>query len=59
MNSALWKRAIGLEGLRELPILVKPETILAWYRKFVARKHDYSANHVPVRLRKPDELRGW
>ncbi len=50
-------KAIGLEALRELPTLVTPETILAWYRKFVARKHDHSAKRGPGRPRKPDELR--
>lgn len=50
-------KAIGLEALRELPTLVQPETILAWYRKFVARKHDHSAKRGPGRPRKPDELR--
>ncbi|MEM7260442.1 MAG: IS3 family transposase [Planctomycetota bacterium] len=39
------------------PTLVKPEAILAWYRKFDARKHEHSAKHGPARPRKPDSLR--
>ncbi len=54
---AVLGKAIGLEALRDLPTLVRPETILAWYRRFIAKKHDHSAKRGPGRPRKPDELR--
>ncbi len=54
---AVLGKAIGLEALRDLPTLVRPETILAWYRRLVAKKHDQTAKRGPGRPRKPDELR--
>ncbi len=39
---AVLGKALGLEELRKLPTLVQPETILAWHRRLVARKFDYS-----------------
>ena len=44
---AVLGKAIGLEALRELPTLVRPETILAWFCRLVARKHDHTANRGP------------
>jgi putative transposase len=37
--------------------LVKPATILKWFRQLAARKYDGSKNRGPGRLRKPDEVR--
>ena len=54
---AVLGKAIGLKGLRELPTLVQPETILAWFRRLVAKKHDHSAKRGPGRPRKSNELR--
>ena len=33
---------IGIKALRDVAMIVKPETILAWYRKLVASKFDSS-----------------
>ncbi|MEM7166704.1 MAG: integrase core domain-containing protein [Planctomycetota bacterium] len=40
---------LGRKRLMELPTLVQPDTILAWHRKLVAKKHDYSAKRGPGR----------
>ena len=37
--------------------IVRPETILAWYRKLCARKYDSSKTRKAGRPRKPDEIR--
>lgn len=36
-------KRIGLKALRDVANIVKPETVLKWFRKFVARKFDGSA----------------
>lgn len=61
-------RALGLKKLTELCCIVKPATILGWYRKLIATKYDGSAKRgrprkpVEVRelvLRMARENRGW
>ena len=42
---------LGLKALGELAAIVKPETILGWHRKLVAKKFDGSANRKPGRPR--------
>ena len=37
--------------------LVRPETILAWYRQLGARKYDSSRTRTAGRPRKPDDIR--
>ncbi len=44
-------KRLGLKALRDLATIVKPETILAWHRKLIARKFDGSANRKPGRPR--------
>ena len=36
-------KRLGLKALKDIAAIVKPETILAWYRKLVAKKFDGSA----------------
>ena len=36
-------KAIGRKALKEIASIVTPDTILAWHRKLIARKWDYSA----------------
>lgn len=52
-------RKLGLHGLAGLSAIVKPETILAWHRRLVAKKFDGSKNRGPGRpriARKLEEL---
>ncbi len=44
-------KRLGRAQLRELATLAKPETILGWYRKLIARKYDGSKNRGPGRPR--------
>jgi len=37
-------KQIGLKALREIACIVKPETILEWFRRLVAKKFDGSQN---------------
>jgi hypothetical protein len=37
-------KALGRKALKEIASIVTPDTILAWHRKLIARKWDYSAN---------------
>ncbi len=39
---------IGLKALKELACIVKPETILEWFRRLVAKKFDGSKNRKKV-----------
>lgn len=39
---------LGLHGLAGLSAIVKPETILAWHRRLVAKKFDGSRNPPSV-----------
>jgi putative transposase len=43
-------RKLGKKALEEVATIVKPDTILAWYRKLIAKKFDGSAKrHVSGR----------
>ena len=44
-------KRLGLNALRDLATIVKPETILAWHRNLIAKKFDGSANRKPGRPR--------
>jgi len=44
-------KRLGLIALRDLATIVKPETILAWHRKLIAKKYDGSASRGPGRPR--------
>lgn len=48
---------LGRKALRELAILVAPDTIMRWYRELIAKKYDGSANRGPGRPRKSEEVR--
>ncbi|ETX03520.1 MAG: hypothetical protein ETSY1_46960 (plasmid) [Candidatus Entotheonella factor] len=41
-------KKLGKQALEEIATIVKPETLLAWHRKLVARKFDGSAQRKPV-----------
>ena len=43
MRLAKLGKRLGLKALKDVAAIVKPETVLAWYRKLVARKFDGSA----------------
>jgi hypothetical protein len=48
---------LGREALEGVAAIVKPETILAWFRKHVARKFDSSGSpRKPGRPRTPEEI---
>ncbi len=49
-------RRLGLKVLGELGAIVKPETILGWHRRLVAKKFDGSANRKPGRPRVSREI---
>ena len=49
-------RALGRKVLREVASIVTPDTILAWHRKLIAQKWDYSEKRGPGRPRVKDEL---
>ena len=53
---AIKGRAIGRRLLNEYATIVTPDTILAWYRRLVARKYDGSAKRCPGRPRTSAEL---
>jgi putative transposase len=40
-------KRLGRQALEQVTSVAKPETILAWYRKFIARKFDGSTSHLP------------
>ncbi len=43
MRLAKLGKRLGLKALKDVAAIVKPETILAWYRKRIAKKFDASA----------------
>ena len=48
-------KLLGRAQLRELATVARPDTILGWYRKLIARKYDGSKNRRPGRPRtRPD-----
>ena len=50
-------KRIGLKALREIACIVKPETIMEWFRKLVAKKFDGSVfRKYPGRPRLNREL---
>ena len=49
-------KRLGLRVLGELGAIVKPETILGWHRRLVAKKFDGSANRKPGRPRVSQEI---
>ena len=42
MRLATIGKNIGIKALREVAMIVKPETIITWYRKLIAAKFDSS-----------------
>ena len=42
MRLATIGKKIGIKALREVAMIVKPETIITWYRKLIAAKFDSS-----------------
>ncbi len=44
-------KALGRRVLAEVATMVTPDTIMAWYRRLIARKWDYSSRRKPGRPR--------
>ncbi len=49
-------KALGRKVLRKVASIVTPETILAWHRKLIALKWDYSNRRGPGRPRVADQI---
>ncbi len=49
-------KALGRKVLREVASIVTPDTILAWHRKLIAHKWDYSSRRGPGRPRVAEEI---
>ena len=49
-------KALGRKALKEVCAVAKPDTILAWHRKFVAQKFDGSKNRGTGRPRIDSEV---
>ncbi len=49
-------KVLGRKVLREVASIVTPNTILAWHRKLIAQKWDYSERRGPGRPRVKDEI---
>ena len=61
-DSQRWRLArrgklVGRRGLRECGCIIRPDTILRWYRQLVAAKYDGSKRRGVGRPRTADELR--
>ena len=41
-------KRLGIKALKDIACIVKPETIMKWYRKLVAKKFDGSSNRKKV-----------
>jgi len=50
-------KAIGRSELQKLGCIVRPETLMGWYRLLIARKYDGSAQRGLGRPRKPEDIR--
>ena len=50
-------KGLGTKALKDIAAIVTPETILAWYRRLVAKKYDGSANRGPGRPGSPPKSR--
>ena len=48
MSLARVAKRLGRKALKEVAQIVRPETILAWHRRLVAKKFDGSRNRTPV-----------
>src|SRR5258706_15737997 len=49
-------KPLGRARLRELSLIVTPDTLLPWYRELVAQKYDGSARRGPGRPRIAGEI---
>ena len=54
---ALKAKTVGRRGLRRFARIVTPDTLLAWHRRLIARKYDFSTVRKPGRPRTVGELR--
>ncbi len=50
-------KALGRKVLDQFASVVTPDTILAWHRKLIAQKWDYSNKRGPGRLRTAEKIR--
>ena len=54
------ERFLGRKALEDVANVVKPDTILVWYRRLIARKFDGSkSRRYPGRPRVDDEIEHW
>jgi hypothetical protein len=53
---AVRAKKLGWRVLHELTTIVTPQTLLAWHRKFIARKYDGCRQRGPGRPRVEDEI---
>ncbi len=49
-------KALGRKILGDVATIVTPDTIMAWYRRLIARKWDYSSRRKPGRPRVMQEI---
>ncbi len=49
-------KVLGRKVLRQVASIVTPDTILAWHRKFIAQKWDYSSRRGPGRPRVAEKI---
>jgi hypothetical protein len=49
-------QGLGRKLLREMALIVTPETLLTWHRKLIAQKYDGSAQRGPGRPRTAEEI---
>ena len=56
---AIKGKALSPRDRAEVCGIVRPETLLMWFRKLVARKYDGSKKRSPGRRRTPDETRNF
>ncbi|MCX6925364.1 MAG: hypothetical protein NT154_19460 [Verrucomicrobia bacterium] len=50
ISPAEMAKRLGREALAEVAQIVRPETILGWHRRLIAKKFDGSKNRAPVKF---------
>jgi hypothetical protein len=53
---ALKAKTVGRQGLRRFARIVTPDTLLAWHRRLIAQKYDWSKMRKPGRPRTASDL---
>ena len=52
-------RRIGLKALKDVSTSVKPETVMEWFRKLVAKKFDGSGKKESIGIRASEDRSGY